>query len=110
MRLYSIIFVFVLAGAVPLQHTAPEAQQAGSGTAAGCVKWESEARWVAYGYNHLVHLENTCKKAMRCEVATDVNPEPQSADLESEEKETVVTFQGSPASEFKATVVCEEKS
>ena len=110
MRLYSIIIVFVLAGAAPLPDPAQETQQAGSGTAAGCVKWESEARFVAYGYNHLVHLENTCKKAMHCEVTTDVNPKPQSADLEPGKKETVVTFQGSPASEFKATVVCEEKS
>ena len=105
-----MIIVFMLAGAAPLRDAPPEADPAGSGTAAKCVKWKSEAVYVAYGYNHLVHLENTCKKAMRCEVKTDVNPEPQSADLEPEEKETVVTFMGSPASEFKATVTCEEKS
>jgi hypothetical protein len=79
---------------------------ADSGTAAGCVLWQTEARWVGMGYNHLVHLHNTCSEAMRCEVSTDVNPEVTVVHLDPEEKETVTTFMGSPASEFEAYVEC----
>ena len=82
---------------------------AGSGSS-GCVKWESEARFVGMGYNHLVHLESRCKVKMTCDVSTDVNPEVTTVELAPKAKKTVTTFVGSPAREFSAKISCKESS
>ncbi len=71
-----------------------------------CVRWTKEARLVGVAFNHLVHLHNQCKYAVRCEVTTNVNPKPSRADLASNAKKTVLTFRGSPAREFNAKVIC----
>src|SRR5262245_12735354 len=68
---------------------------------AKCVKVTMSSRYVAYGYDHVVDLNNTCDKAMRCDVSTDVNPTPSSVDLAPGEAKSVLTYRGSPASEFK---------
>ena len=73
---------------------------------ANCVKVHTEARYVPYGYDHIVELENTCEKAMRCDVTTNVNPTPASVDLASGETKSVLTYRGSPASEITAQVDC----
>lgn len=73
-----------------------------------CVHHRTEARYSGYGYDHLVHLDNTCAQAMACEVSTDANPEKQRVTVKGREKATVVTFRGSPAREFHATVECTE--
>jgi hypothetical protein len=74
--------------------------------ATDCVKVSSEARYVAYGYDHIVTLENTCEKAMRCEVSSDVNPTPASVELATGETKSVLTYRGSPASQFKPKADC----
>jgi hypothetical protein len=71
-----------------------------------CVKVSSEARYAAYGFDHIVTLENTCDTAMRCEVTTDVNPTPTTVELAKGETKSVLTYRGSPASEFKAKADC----
>ena len=76
---------------------------------AKCVKVRTEARYAAYGYDHVVELENTCDKAMTCDVSTDVNPTPASVDLAAGETKSVLTYRGSPASEFKAQVDCKQQ-
>jgi hypothetical protein len=83
-----------------------DAIETGSGTAAGCVDWRTEAVYRNYGYDHLVHLESSCEQAMTCNVTTDVNPDPVITTIGPGGKKTVVTFKGSPASEFSATVKC----
>jgi len=40
------------------------------------VNVHSEARYGAYGYDHLVEVENTCDKTLVCRVKTNLNPEP----------------------------------
>ena len=79
------------------------------GTAAGCVHWVSEAVWAGLAYNHLVHLSSACKQAMQCKVTTNVNPDPVTVSLQPKEQKTVVTYLGSPASEFSAKVSCNKK-
>jgi len=71
-----------------------------------CVKMSSEARYAAYGYDHIVTLENTCEKAMVCEVTTDVNPTAATVELAKGETKSVLTYRGSPASEFKPKTDC----
>jgi hypothetical protein len=76
---------------------------------AKCVKVRTSARYVAYGYDHVVELENTCNKAMSCAVSTDANPTPASVDLAIGETKSVLTYRGSPASEFTAQVDCKQQ-
>ena len=44
--------------------------------APACLKWSSLTVATAYGYNHVVEIENTCDKAAACVVSTDVAPDP----------------------------------
>jgi hypothetical protein len=71
-----------------------------------CAHVSSEARYGAYGYDHLVEIENGCDHALQCTVKTDVNPEPSNVAVPAKETRTVVTFRGSPSREFKADVRC----
>jgi hypothetical protein len=73
-----------------------------------CVHVRTEARYVAYGYDHIVEIENTCEKAMRCTVMTDVNPEIAIVSVAVGQTRSITTFRGSPSREFKATVACAE--
>ena len=74
-----------------------------------CVKWHPESRARVYGYDHLVHLHNQCKKPAICEVVTNVNPDKIDKALEPNEKATLLTFMDSPARVFYASVTCAEK-
>ncbi len=71
-----------------------------------CVNVKAEARYSGVGYNHLVHLDNQCTFAAQCEVSTNVNKDPQTVNVPSKEKRTVLTWRGSPAREFTPYVVC----
>ena len=71
-----------------------------------CVKWKQESRFVGFAYDHLVHLTNGCDHPVRCDVSSDVNPEPTSVTLKKGEKKSVLTFRGSPSRKFKAKVAC----
>jgi hypothetical protein len=77
-----------------------------SGKAAGCIDFHGEARYLGFGYNHIVTLKSACKVAMTCSVKTDVNPEPASVDLAPGEETAVTTWQGSPARVFTPSVTC----
>jgi hypothetical protein len=80
-----------------------------SGKAAGCVDFHGDARYLGFGYNHIVTLKSSCKVAMTCSVKTDVNPEPTSVDIAPGEETSVTTWQGSPARVFTPNVTCAAK-
>lgn len=71
-----------------------------------CVKVGTESRWVPYGYNHVVILENGCSKPATCTVSTDVNPAPQKAEVAPSTTVEVMTFMGANSSTFVAKVSC----
>jgi hypothetical protein len=71
-----------------------------------CVAYQTEAYFASVGYDHLVHLTNNCAKAATCTVTTNVNPDAASVSLAPGEKQTIVTWRGSPAREFTADVSC----
>jgi hypothetical protein len=71
-----------------------------------CVDVKTEARYVPYGYNHIVILTSGCAKPLSCTVATDVNPEPHHVDLPAKSRIEVTTFIGAAASSFVAKVTC----
>lgn len=83
-----------------------DTQTAHKATEAQCVTVRTEARYRAYGYDHLVHLKNACEKGVVCTVSTNVNPKEQQVSLDAGASTTVVTFVGSPARTFQAKVSC----
>lgn len=91
---------------------APAAYAADAGAPAppppvpACIRVSTESRWVPYGYNHVVILENGCSKAATCKVSTDVNPQVQTAEVEASKTVEVTTIMASPASTFVAKVNC----
>ena len=75
-------------------------------SSAPCVTARAEARWAAYAYDHVVHLQNACAGAHRCVVATNVNPDPQTVIVPGRSGVEVLTFRGSPARTFVPSVGC----
>lgn len=98
-------FVFLLA--LPLAADAASAPARPHPDAPECVKHRTEARYRNLGYDHLVHVRNTCDKPVACQVSTNVNPEPIELGLRSGEEREIVTWRGSPAREFTARVACQ---
>ncbi len=96
------ILVLAISGLATAQPT-PAANKA------GCITWTTETRYEGLGYNHYVHFESACKEAMVCQVTTNANPDPTTATIAPGGKATVLTFRGSPASEFTARVTCAKK-
>ena len=80
-----------------------------AGDVDGCASAEKQSRYVA-GYDHLVHVTNTCDFAITCKVKTTVNPEWIEGTLAPKAKHTFVTFKGSPAYEFDYTLSCTRAS
>lgn len=71
-----------------------------------CVDVRPEAPYSGLGYDHLIHLTSNCKKPVTCTVKTNVNKDAQKVSLAPGEKQTVVTWRGSPAYEFTPDVTC----
>jgi hypothetical protein len=61
----ALSLVTATALAEPLDQSAPE-----------CVTVEARPFLGAYGTNHAVAVTNHCERPVRCDVATDVDPEP----------------------------------
>jgi len=71
-----------------------------------CIQVATDARYVPFGYNHLVLLRSGCSKPATCTVSTDVAPQPQAVELPANAAVEVTTFMGSPAQTFTAKVTC----
>lgn len=71
-----------------------------------CVKVQSQAIFSGSGYDHVVSIENGCERDAECQVSTDVSDETLSVSVPAGESRDLVTYRGSPASEFRATVKC----
>jgi hypothetical protein len=76
-------------------------------TAASCTTVSGGVRAEAFGYKHVVTLQNGCDKPVECQVWTDVDPTPRQL-LRAAVGETVevVTRIGSPASVVTAHKEC----
>ncbi len=71
-----------------------------------CIEVTGRAQYSGYGFNHIVHLHNSCVSAATCRVSTNVNPAQVSVQLAAGEARDVLTFRGSPASAFQPRVQC----
>jgi hypothetical protein len=73
----------------------------------GCVKVRGVARYAGLGYQHLATTENECARPVRCQLWTDVDPEPQHVvELEPRSSGDTVFRIGSPAREFRVDYRC----
>jgi hypothetical protein len=97
-RFASVVVLGLLAVAL-----APRAE---AQSAASCIHVLAQARYGASGYNHIVHVANSCGVAFSCLVSTDVNPEPQTVVVGPNSQTEVNTFLGSPARVFTPKVAC----
>lgn len=71
-----------------------------------CIRAWGEARYGAYGYNHLVHIANSCSVDADCVVTTDVNPEPLNVSVPARSEVVTNTFLESPSRVFTPHVTC----
>ena len=72
-----------------------------------CAIVRASVRNEAYGYTHVVTLQNRCERPVSCEVWTDVDPSPrQTLRAEPGASEDVITRRGSPAREVRAESKC----
>ena len=73
----------------------------------GCVVVRAVARYASAGYNHIASTENACARPVRCELWTDVDPEPQHVvDLEPQASQDTVFRLDSPAYAFTVHYRC----
>jgi hypothetical protein len=86
--------------------SAEEKRDAGASALPACISVATDARYVPYGYNHVVVVKNGCSKAATCSVATDVNPQATTVEVASAASVEVLTFTASPAQTFSARVAC----
>src|SRR5687768_7379492 len=79
---------------------------AAEAAAAPCVSAWSEVRGRYPGYDHVVHIASRCRAEIACTVTTDVSPDVLEERVAPGAEVEVLTFRGSPASEFRAQIVC----
>jgi hypothetical protein len=110
---YRTAFTLGLSSAAILGSVALSAVRAHSQATSGvagdrpeCAIVTSRARMQAYGFDHVVRIQNTCPSPLSCSVTTDVNPTASRASLQPGETTEVLMWRGSPASAFTAHVDC----
>ena len=101
MRRLSILFALALSCAPP----SPRADTA-QVKIVRCVRSWGEARYGAYGYDHVVHVANDCDDDVICDVSTDVDPRPIRVQVATKKRRAVVTRKGSPSRKFTPRVSC----
>ncbi len=102
LRLASLLAIVILLGVAA---TALAASVDGERPA--CVGVTATARWGALAYDHVVQIANRCEAAVTCRVSTNANPTVSAVRVEAGSSKDLVTFRGSPASDFTAHVDCE---
>jgi hypothetical protein len=107
-RMRTVASLFATLGLVLLPPLAPLASA--DAAADACVKYWGEPRFNGSGYNHLVHVVNSCSAPAACVVTTNVNPEPTALEVAGNSEAVVNTFLGSPARTFAPHVVCTMRS
>lgn len=107
MNLRAFVALTALSALVSSARAEPPGDDAPVASANQCAVVTPVARYVGYGYYHVVSLKNGCSRPVTCEVWTDVDPQPHHT-LRAKPGETaeVVVRRGSPAREFKADKSC----
>jgi len=75
-----------------------------------CAIAKASARYVGYGYTHVVALVNGCDRAVECTLWTDVDPEPKTTvSVAAGDTAEITTRRGSPSQDVKAGKECSFK-
>ena len=99
--------LFTAGVTVALSTSDAAAEDAGAPAALpACIQVTTDARYVPYGYNHVVILKSGCSKPATCSVASDVSPQPTSVEVAAGATVEVLTYAASPARTFQARVTC----
>lgn len=86
---------------------APSTNDGGEGgSLPACIHVTANARYVPFGYNHIVDVTNGCSKLAACRVWTNVNPQPITVEVAPGLSSEVITFVGSPSQTFTPYVTC----
>lgn len=82
--------------------------ESGGSPGPACATVTAGVRLQAYGYAHVLTLLNQCKRAVSCEVWTDVDPNPHlQLRANAGQSAEIVSRYGSPAREFRAGHQCQ---
>jgi hypothetical protein len=73
-----------------------------------CLSVWTESRYRAFGYDHIVHIQNGCAYNVVCVVSTNVNPDPVDVEVEAGQHVEVLTYKASPWRTFTAKATCTE--
>jgi hypothetical protein len=74
----------------------------------GCVVIQTATPYQALGYGHLATVQNNCERAVRCELWTDVDPQPRHpVELEPKASTTISFRRDSPSRVFRVTAQCQ---
>jgi hypothetical protein len=99
--------LFCAFGTAALATNDAAAQDAGAPPALpACIQVSTDARYIPYGYNHVVILKSGCSKPAACTISTDVNPQAVAAEVAAGTTVEVLTFSASPSQTFHARVTC----
>lgn len=90
----------------PSATAAPDGGGPGDAGTGACIAVRPEARYVPYGWTHVVVLASSCASDATCTVATDVTPEKQTVTVPRGATVEVVTFVASPSQAFRPHVEC----
>lgn len=71
-----------------------------------CIVVSGEARYGAYGYDHIVTVRNGCDRAATCSVTTSVNARAARVSVAAGASVDVVMWRGSPARDFAPRADC----
>jgi len=71
-----------------------------------CVRLAGEARMGAYGYDHVVRVENACAQDAECLVGTSVDPTPAALKVGAHASAELIVRLGSPARVFTPIGTC----
>lgn len=102
----AIALFAVILGAASLAATSIAVSQEVEGTRPACVSVQATPRMQAFGWDHIVTVQNACPQPVTCSVTTDVNPTATSVSVPAGQSRDTLMWRGSPASVFRARVDC----
>jgi len=76
--------------------------------AGGCVMIQTSTPYQAVGYGHIATVQNNCERSVRCQLWTDVDPQPRHAvELEPKANTTLSFRRDSPSRVFRVFAECQ---
>jgi hypothetical protein len=71
-----------------------------------CIQSWAETRYRDYGYDHIVHIANTCQARAVCFVSSNLNPTPLKVDVPVAQQIEVLAARSSTPRDFTPQLAC----